>query len=103
MAMAADFSGPRFSSSRSGSAARARPEARVPLIGRVDSAVSEAAPAVLAAAASEEAVDAPAAEGSAALAGAAPAAVPDAGKLFSLQSKTKAKAAAGKTAAAFLF
>lgn len=99
--MAADFSGPRFSSSRSGSAARARPEARVPLMDRVDSAVSEAAPAVLAAAASAEAADAPVVEGSAALAGAVPAVAPDVGKPFALQSNTKTKAAASKMAAAF--
>ena len=96
--MAADFSGPRFSSSRSGSAARARPEVRA---ARVDSAVSEAAPAVLAAAASAEAADAPVVEGSAALAGAVPAVAPDVGKPFALQSNTKTKAAASKMAAAF--
>ena len=81
--MAVDSSGRRFSSSPSGSAAHAHPEARVPRevrTGRVaseDLVASAVAPAISAEVASEAAVAVPVAVASEA---AVPAAAPDAGK-----------------------
>ena len=92
--MAVDSSGRRFSSFPSGSAAHARPEARVPRevrTGRVASAdlvASAVAPAISAEVASEAAVAVPVAVASEA---AVPAAAPDAGKPLATLSFCKQK------------